>query len=48
MKRLQHLTNQLRKFTFRRFQKAQNIKQTSPQIFISKSFSKDEDSFMFI
>ncbi len=48
MKLLKELKNQLLKLTFGRPQKNQNVQNTRPKTLISKTFSKDEDTFMFI
>ena len=48
MKPLQELKNRLQKFTFLRSQKNQKSKNIKPKTLITKSFSKDEDTFMFI
>ncbi len=48
MKLFKALKKQLQKLTFGRLQKHQNVQSTLPKTLISKSFSKDEDTFMFI
>lgn len=48
MKILQELKNRLHKFKFRRLQNNEKAQHIKPITFITKSFSDDEDLFMFI
>ncbi|WP_407556774.1 hypothetical protein [Winogradskyella sp. 4-2091] len=48
MKPLQNFKKRLQKLSIGRVQNSQKVKNTKPKTLITKAFSKDEDTFMFI